>query len=138
MSQKLSINDSTSFSASQPTTQTLLTTALVDNNSIPLIQNALLHELQASGWSTNLKTYITQLMRSGECTKYDDLMDRVLDEALRETNAAAVAAENGKKSNVDDEEEGVRPSLAVPNQAITQAVKIVKKELEKICQLDTA
>ncbi|KAG9657515.1 hypothetical protein KCU81_g4952, partial [Aureobasidium melanogenum] len=122
MSQKLSVNESTSFST-QPATQTQLTTALVDGGSIPIIQNALLHELQASGWSTNLKNHVTQLMRSGECTKYDDLMERILEEALADPNTA-------KDSN--------SPSLAIPDEAITQAVKVVKKELDKICQVDTA
>lgn len=122
MSQKLAVNESTSFST-QPATQTQLTTALVDHGSIPVIQNALLHELQASGWSTNLKNHVTQLMRSGECTKYDDLMDRILEEALGEADAA---------------KDGDHPSLAIPDQAITQAVKIVKKELDKICQVETA
>ncbi|KAG9531306.1 hypothetical protein KCU78_g19193, partial [Aureobasidium melanogenum] len=122
MSQKLAVNESTSFST-QPATQTQLTTALVDGGSIPIIQNALLHELQASGWSTNLKNHVTQLMRSGECTKYDDLMERILQEALADSNTA-------KDSN--------HPSLAIPDEAITQAVKVVKKELDKICQVDTA
>jgi hypothetical protein len=116
MSQKLSVNESTSFST-QPATQTQLTTA----GSIQTIQTALLHELQASGWATNLKNHVTQLMRSGECTKYDDLMDRILEEAL---------ADSGSKNNDQ--------SLAIPDQAITQAVKVVKKELDKICQVDTA
>ena len=121
MSQKLSVNESTSFST-QPATQTQLTTALVDAGSIQTIQTALLHELQASGWATNLKNHVTQLMRSGECTKYDDLMDRILEEALADSGAA-------KDGNA---------SLAIPDQAITQAVKVVKKELDKICQVDTA
>jgi hypothetical protein len=120
MSQKLSVNESTSFST-QPATQTQLTTALVDAGSIQTIQTALLHELQASGWATNLKNHVTQLMRSGECTKYDGLMDRILEEAL---------ADSGSKNNDQ--------SLAIPDQAITQAVKVVKKELDKICQVDTA
>ncbi|KAI4729651.1 hypothetical protein E4T49_02392 [Aureobasidium sp. EXF-10728] len=122
MSQKLAVNEATSFST-QPATQTQLTTALVDHGSIATIQTAILHELQASGWATNLKNHVTQLMRSGECTKYDDLMDRILEEALADPTAA-------KDSD--------HPSLAIPDQAITQAVKVVKKELDKICQVDTA
>ncbi|KAI5241887.1 hypothetical protein E4T47_06236 [Aureobasidium subglaciale] len=122
MSQKIAVSESTSFST-QPATQTQLTTALVDHGSIPVIQNALLHELQASGWSTNLKNHVTQLMRSGECTKYDDLMDRILEEALVDSGASKDGRDN---------------PLAIPDQAITQAVKVVKKELDKICQVDTA
>ncbi|CAD0114623.1 unnamed protein product [Aureobasidium uvarum] len=122
MSQKLAVNESTSFST-QPATQTQLTTALVDHGSIATIQTAILHELQASGWATNLKNHVTQLMRSGECTKYDDLMDRILEEALADPSGA---------------KDSTHPSLAIPDQAITQAVKVVKKELDKICQVDTA
>lgn len=125
MSQKLAVSESSSFST-QPATQTQLTTALVDHGSIPIIQNALLHELQASGWTQNLRNHVTQLMRSGECTKYDDLMDRILDQALADLDA-------DKLAGGDDE-----ASLAIPARAITQAVKVVKKELDKICQVDTA
>lgn len=123
MSQKLAVDESTSYST-QPATQSQLTTALVDHGSIPIIQNALLHELQASGWSQNLRNHVTQLMRSGECTKYDDLMDRILDQALSGLDA--------------DSSDTDAASLAIPPQAITQAIKVVKKELDKICQVDTA
>ncbi|ORY17087.1 hypothetical protein BCR34DRAFT_60693 [Clohesyomyces aquaticus] len=35
---------------------------------IPAIQALLTHELQASGWITELRAYVTTLLRSGECT----------------------------------------------------------------------
>lgn len=70
-------------------------------------------------------------MRSGECTKYDDLMDRVLEEAMQDvvaSRARANAASNGaSKSGVD--------SIRLPESAIREGIKVVKKELEKVCDV---
>lgn len=117
-----------------PSTATQLTTALVTSGSIPTIQATLLHELQASGWTATLRTYIIDLMRKGECTKYDDLMDRVLEEALKDvvaTKARANGAANGSAGAKDKE----RDSLVIPDAAIREGIKVVKRELEKVCEV---
>lgn len=119
--------------------QNQITTALISNGAIPTIQGALLHELQASGWTTNLRNYITTLMRSGECTRYDELMDRVLDEALKDaptsktrsngTSAAAAAAAAADAASKSKED-----GLRIPEAAVKEGIKVVRKELEKVCE----
>ncbi|KAJ9629641.1 hypothetical protein H2203_002022 [Taxawa tesnikishii (nom. ined.)] len=115
-----------------------LSTALIASSSIPTIQTALLNELQASGWTANLREYVTRLMRSGECTKYDDLMDRVLQEALGDLNQRRGRGEfkkeeegEEKKVNGDGKDNGLR----IPEQAVREGVKIVKRELERVCEV---
>jgi len=79
-----------------------------------------------------MRSYIVQLMRSGECTKYDDLMDKVLEESMKgimadkaKTNGATT---NGKLASGD---------LKIPENAIKEGIKVVKKELEKICEVQS-
>lgn len=110
-SQKVAVTSSTNFSTS-PGTQNTITAALVDAGSIATIRAAILHELQAAGWTQDLKSYVTSLMRSGELSSYNDIMDRVMEQAL------------GSGSN---------QALRVPDVAVKQAIKTVKHELEKVC-----
>lgn len=130
MSAKVPVHQNSSYST-QPGTASALTTALVDNGSIPVIQATLLQELQASGWTANLRTYLTTLMRSGECTKYDDLMDRVIEEAMKDVGSKQRGA---KATNGDKDANGA--GLQIPENAIKQGIKVVKKELEKVCVVD--
>lgn len=70
-------------------------------------------------------------MRSGECTKYDDLMDKVLEEAMHDVVASrsrANGASNGAAKGGDD-------SLKIPETAIQEGIKVVKRELEKVCEV---
>jgi len=122
-------NDSTYNSASL---QNQLTAGLVTNGSIPIIQSALLHELQASGWTANLRAYITHLMRSGECTKYDDIMDKVLEEAMK-----GVTAEKAKTNGAATNGKSVEGDLKMPDNVVREGIKVVKKELEKICEVQS-
>ncbi|GAM88924.1 hypothetical protein ANO11243_069580 [Dothideomycetidae sp. 11243] len=113
--------------------QNQITGALIANGSIPTIQSALLHELQAAGWTAALRAFVVQLVRSGECTKYDELMDRVLEESMKGVVSERTRAVNGSVAT------GNRPGqeLRVPDSAIKEGIKVVKKELEKVCELDT-
>lgn len=117
-----------------------LRAALVANNSIPTIQETLHNELQRTGWSSNLRAYLIQLMRSGECTNYDQLMARVLHESLNGINgpdkiargpaAANAAAANAAHSTEED------PGLRIPDTVKDTAVKIVHAEIAKIADID--
>ncbi|GAB7351141.1 hypothetical protein MBLNU459_g1597t2 [Dothideomycetes sp. NU459] len=129
---KVPVHSSSSYST-QPGTASALTTALVDAGSIPVIQATLLHELQASGWTANLRAYLTALMRSGECTKYDELMDRVLDEVTKDLGTRPRSA---KASSAAADKDAGASGLQIPDAAIKQGVKVVKKELEKVCVVD--
>ncbi|PNS18935.1 hypothetical protein CAC42_6030 [Sphaceloma murrayae] len=128
---KVPVNSGSTYSSES--LQNQITGALIANGSIPTIQSSLLHELQASGWTTSLRNYVIALVRSGECTKYDDLMDKILEEALKGVAGERTRATNGNTSN------GNRPGqeLKIPDSAIKEAIKVVKKELEKVCDVET-
>lgn len=138
---KIPINPSTSYA--HESTQNQITSALIASGSIPSIQQTLLHELQASGWTTSLRTYITQLMRSGECTKYDDIMDKVLAEVGRVQGQHDAPASSGRAKSSSNTI-GVNGAgaaakgdavvdLKIPIRVQTEGMKVVKRELEKVC-----
>ena len=66
-------------------------------------------------------------MRSGECTRYDDLMDKVLEGAMHDVVS-------GVASKVKTDKTG-EAGLRIPEAAIKEGIKVVKKELEKICDV---
>lgn len=107
--------------------------ALIANGSIPRIQESLLHELQASGWTTKLRAFVTDLMRGGEATRFDDLMERVLEEAMKGVDGERTRNVNGTTTN------GNRPGqeLRIPDAAVKEGIKVVRRELEKVCEVET-
>ena len=120
---------STSSYTSDPAFAQNLRTALVANSSIPTIQETLHNELQRTGWSANLRTYVTALMRSGECTNYEDLMERVLNEALN-------GLEGPDEVVAGKESEGQGPGLKIPDTVKDKGVKVVKTEIRKVADVD--
>ena len=127
---KVAVTSESTYSSTSLHNQ--LTGGLIANNSIPVIQATLLHELQASGWTANLREFITQLMRSGECTRYDDLMDRVLEEAMK-----GVVAERSRSNGATANGKAGAHDLRIPDRAIKEGIRVVKKELEKICEVQS-
>lgn len=124
-SSKVPVSETTSYA--DPTVQNSLNAALIMNGSIPVIQNKLLYELQASKWTANLRDFVTNLMRSGECLKYDEIMDRVLQEANKSAGpSAATKSGAGNGRSVADS------LLAIPEAAVLECVKTIKEELEKV------
>jgi len=79
-----------------------------------------------------MRSYIVQLMRSGECTKYDDLMDKVLEESMK-----GIMADKGKANGATTNGKLASGDLKIPENAIKEGIKVVKKELEKICEVQS-
>lgn len=120
-----------------------VTSALLSAGAIPRIQAVLYHELASAGWTTNLRTFVLQLLRSGDCTTYDEIMTRVLAEAKGQDTGSAAHGVNGVNGTAGDrtgpslptgksvEEGGIR----IPPKVIREGVKTVKKELESVCEI---
>ncbi|KAF2762551.1 hypothetical protein EJ05DRAFT_495431 [Pseudovirgaria hyperparasitica] len=113
--------------------QDTLYTALINAGSVPHIQRSLTQELSASGWTANLRVQIMQLLRSGECTTFNQLMERIMKDARGETTEknATNGATNGDLASKEVEEGG----LKIPDRAVQAGIKVVKTELEKACNL---
>lgn len=135
MSTTKKIPVSSSTPSNNPDFNAQLRAALVANGSIPTIQDALQNELQRTGYAKNLHDYVTKLMRSGECTKYDDIMDKVLEETLKHLDDDAVN-ENGDKKGANASGSGSDAGLRIDDSVKDKGIAVVKKELAKVIDFD--
>ncbi|EOD44848.1 hypothetical protein UCRNP2_8437 [Neofusicoccum parvum UCRNP2] len=138
----VSFPHTTSALTSSQTAQ--LTAALFSANSIPRVQSALQHSLQESGWTHALRAHVLHLLRSGECGSYDELMARVLDDTRQagaddEPNGTGTtAAANGAKNGGGGAETGAArsaESIRIPDKAVREGIKAVRKEVESVCEI---
>lgn len=121
---KISVNASSS--GSDPSLQSQITTALLQNGGVLRIQSGLQQRLDEAGWSENLRDYTRTLFRSGEATTYDDALAKVMQQIKAEPQKASANGANGTS--------GV-PDLQIPQKTKEGAAETVKQELEKICVL---
>ena len=120
---KVTVNGATS--ASDPNIQSQITTALLQNGGVGRIQSTLRQQLDEAGWSENLRNYITQLFRSGECTTYFEAREKAMRYIVFE------GEEGDKMANGN----GQAPHLTIPRSAAEGGAEAVKKELHSICEM---
>jgi hypothetical protein len=118
-----------------------------------------LHALHAhqSNWPTVIQNHALALLRSGEVTSFPALLRRVLEDVRQDTALAPSATTNGTTKSVNgvSEENGTtangkksdgtngtnggasaRPSLAVPQNVVDEALKITRECLDSVCEID--
>ena len=122
-----------------PALHSTLTTALLSANSVPRIEAALTQELAASGWTANLRAYVTALVRSGECVSYADVMRRVNEGVMGPGVANGTASGRGAGSKVVNGDASVGSmrdgEIKIPVEVLRKAVKVVRTEVDKVCEL---
>lgn len=123
---KISVSSASTTSTNPQTARDLqdqITLALLANGGIARIQTALRQRLDEAGWSENLREYVLQLFRSGECTSYFEAMEKV---------KARVRLEGRDEENGHGHANG---ELVVPVAAAEGGVEAVRRELEGICEM---
>ncbi|KAF2087966.1 hypothetical protein K490DRAFT_65246 [Saccharata proteae CBS 121410] len=141
---------STEKPASLPSTATTLspaqasnlTTALCSTAAIPRIQATLAHTLHEEGWSATLRAYVLQLLRSGECSTYDEVMDRVMEETMQglAERKGGKEKENGKEGkengvNGGDVRKVGEEGLRIPERVVKEGLRAVRKEIDAVCEV---
>ncbi|MCJ1354722.1 MAG: hypothetical protein MMC33_004711 [Icmadophila ericetorum] len=106
-----------------PPLRTQIHQILLSTNAISTIHLALLQECQSSGWLEAIRRRALELLRSGECGSFEEVMDAVLREA-RGKNV------NGVISNGTAVEE--KTNVKIPETVTAEGVKIVKGVLEEM------
>jgi hypothetical protein len=111
--------------------------ALLSGTGIRNIESTLDHEMQASGFKFNLKGYIMHLLRSGQCTTFDEIMVRVNDKIRHDTDAAKSngTTTNGVHGTNGHSKDGEDYDLCLPEKMITEGIRTVGKELDKVCDI---
>jgi len=124
---KIPVSSASTTSTNPQTARDLqdqITLALLANGGIARIQTALRQRLDEAGWSENLREYVLNLFRSGECTSYFEAMEKV---------KARVKLEGRDEEN--GHANGHEGSLVVPVAAAEGGVEAVRKELEGVCEM---
>jgi hypothetical protein len=108
--------------------------ALLSGEGIRNIEATLDRQLAESGFKDELRRYVTDLFRSGQATSVDEAralaMERIKqhlqgdDDQSNSTNG--INGANGEEQKYD---------LKIPNKAIVEGTKTVRKELEKVCDI---
>ncbi|WPG98915.1 Hypothetical protein R9X50_00171500 [Acrodontium crateriforme] len=119
-----SVSVSANSSGANPTLQTEITQALLQNGGIGRIQRTLQQRLDEAGWTEALRNYATELFRSGEATTYDEAVAKVM-QAIKSGAQAA----NGATVAV--------PDLRIPEDAKESGATAVRKELDEILDFKT-
>jgi len=103
-----------------------LSNALLEAHSVPAIEAVLSHELAQSGWTNELRAYIQKLVRSGECTNYQQILKRV----MATVTTGKEGGDGEKEKNGDGGE--AKAELRIPEKVVREGVKVVRKELERV------
>jgi hypothetical protein len=137
-SKPITMSSTTAQSTLPPTLRNDIFSALLSGSGIRTIESTLDHEMATSGFKSNLKAYITHLLRAGECTTFDEVMIRVNAKIRQDTNTDADGSNgvNGGANGVNGHgKEGDEYDLKLPDRVVNEGVKRVESELEKICEI---
>ncbi|KAL2271553.1 hypothetical protein VTJ83DRAFT_924 [Remersonia thermophila] len=133
-----------------------INSVLIKEGHVSKIQESLLHSLHAhpSNWPTVVQAHALSLLRSGEVTNFPALLRRVIEDVRQDTALSpSSASANGKLPNGADENgtangakkndangttngNGARPSLAVPQSVVEDALRVTRDALETVCDMD--
>ncbi|KAF4342371.1 hypothetical protein FBEOM_3698 [Fusarium beomiforme] len=130
-----------------PDLRSQINTVLLRDGHVSKIQDALLHALNShsTNWPTVIQSHALALLRSGEVTTFPALLSRVLEDVRHDSalnpvpsssnGTSARSATNGdvpKANGVAD----AKPSLAVPESVIEEALRVTRESLEAVCEIE--
>lgn len=131
--------------ASNPISSSLrnnIYSSLLSGTGIRNIETTLDRQLSESGFKDELRRYVTDLFRSGQATTFDEAVTMAMekiqammrgdDEMSNGTNG--VNGVNGNGSH-DGDGVGEKYDLRIPEKAVREGVRTVRRELEKVCEL---
>ncbi|RKF54257.1 hypothetical protein GcM3_210012 [Golovinomyces cichoracearum] len=147
-----------------PELRSSINSRLLTDGHIQKIHDAILHSLHASptNWPTLIQNHALALLRSGECTTFHEVLNRVLSDIHDDTDATRQStnhtaklgssfssqkagtkmnASNGTRNSARVEAAAAalgesRPSLALPSDVVEEGIKITRECLETVCEID--
>ncbi|RKF57068.1 hypothetical protein OnM2_077006 [Erysiphe neolycopersici] len=144
-------------------TRSSVNSRLLVDGHIPKIHDALLHALHASptNWPTLIQNHALSLLRSGECTTFHEVLERVLEDIHVDTVVARSSVsqtpdlssnghsggEKRSESNGTKNFKGMegstsssnsenRQSLVIPPNVVEEGIRITRECLETMCEID--
>jgi hypothetical protein len=110
-----------------PTLKSNINNALIAHNAIPKIHAALLHECQASGFTASLRARALELLRSGECNKFGEVLDRIMLELKPDSENGRGSVNGNSKGNGDN-----NTRLKIPDTVVKEGVRIVREAIDPV------
>lgn len=118
--------------------------SLLSSGGIRNIESTLTQLLQTTGFQASLRAYITELFRTGQATSapeaYTLAMNRIKEcmaEGGKEGQKAGANGTNGTNvSNGDGDDGREVGDLRLPSEVVSEGGKCVRRELEKIVEIE--
>ncbi|KZM26492.1 uncharacterized protein EKO05_0005431 [Ascochyta rabiei] len=117
--------------------------ALLSSGGIRNIEATLTQLLQTSGFQASLRAYITELFRTGQATTANEAyalaMERVREsmaEGESEGEGSKASAVNGGAYGNGEDEATETLHLRLPRDVVRDGTRCVRRELEKVVQID--
>lgn len=108
--------------------------ALLSGEGIRNIEATLDRQLAESGFKDELRRYVTDLFRSGQATSVDEARALAM-ERIRQHLQGDDGQSNGTNGIYGANGEEQKYDLKIPNKAIMEGTKTVRRELEKVCDI---
>ncbi|SCN95372.1 uncharacterized protein FFMR_10931 [Fusarium fujikuroi] len=130
-----------------PDLRSQINTVLLRDGHVSKIQDALLHALNShsTNWPTAIQSHALGLLRSGEVTTFPALLSRVLEDVRHDSalnpissssnGTSAKPATNGDAMKTNGATDA-KPSLAVPESVIDEALRVTRESLEAVCDIE--
>lgn len=122
-----------------PALHTSLQDAILNPKTIKTLRKTLETETQAAEWQERVKRRTLQLLESREYWKWEDLAGVIVREARGVEEEGDEDGADGKGLNGGQNREGEgegKVDIRIPENAITEAAKVVKGVLEKKVELE--
>jgi hypothetical protein len=108
--------------------------ALLSGDGIRNIEGTLDRQLAESGFKDELRRYVTDLFRSSQATTVDEARALVMAK-IKQQMQGEDDQSNGANGLNGANGEDQKYDLKIPNKAIVEGTKGVRKELEKVCDI---
>lgn len=143
----------TSASSLPPQTRNALLAHLQDSSTIPRLNTLLTDSLTRTGWTDRVHSLALELLRSGECVNFAEVLGEVSRRASSGLGPTASASNNnsnhakeatnglgGERQNGINDGEGAgalegAPDVRVPKEVVDKTVKFLKDEIEGVVEV---
>ncbi|KAL9579428.1 MAG: hypothetical protein Q9212_005117 [Teloschistes hypoglaucus] len=123
--------------------RTELTSALLSESLIPIIQSALSDGSRDAGWMDSVRERAKQLIRSGDATTWQEAMDKLPKEARGVTDNQPTVLGELRRGQSDNEirttpDPTVNKSVNIkfPEHVMKQGIQVVRNALENIVEIE--
>lgn len=110
--------------------------ALLSGDGIRNIEGTLDRQLAESGFKDELRRYVTELFRTGQATTVEEARVLAMDRIKQQTQEEQSNGTNGVNGTNGNYVDSSDYDLKIPRKAVVEGTKTVRKELEKVCEIN--